>query len=368
MLHLQHWPRWCLDDVLHTDAVLDGYTVQTVLFEDDTAPEIIHTYTCAIADEDKETAFYDFLRNARTPEQRVYLTHGVDRDGTVYATERLILGPTNELSRVAHDLFEETDTQEDTDTQQDSDMPTWLRDAEKDVRVEHDAPNVRLHVDEDSTVLLQVGPSFVSEETHLVDATVNDVACTSTNHVQTPMGHTDVPVEPVALTKDVELRDIELRDVASNIVSNIINDAITVTPKPTLSPQFDTTSSTSATERASMLEDTNNSAMVTTLETLLVNDAGTVIERMHGVLPPQVLRALADQRVAIPTVKDQKLIVFRKIKKICIGNMEIDTSSFDSVKCSYVCDIKSATGLAPKRQGGGVSVLHTLARMRYERR
>ena len=100
--------------------------------------------------------------------------------------------------------------------------------------------------------------------------------------------------------------------------------------------------------------------------TNIINDNGVVLETLQGGLSPQLLIHIGKQRMSVLTTSNKKMVVYFRSGMLHVGHFCLLVGSFDIAKCTYVSTTLTIVGKFAQR--GGVSNMHSKAKTKFERR
>ena len=320
-MEIRRWPRWALDEVRNHPSCTDLRT-ERALADDECIAGVSASFDAATEgplkeEEARMAAVVRFVAclNQLEAGDALLLVDGVDEDGTVHGTERLLF---EDATSAGTSSSSATPDAED-------EMPHWLAAASLDV-------------------------GEPTEEEEPVEAESTEPA--ENNEAEPPEAALPVSTAPVDPEPSTEAKPLEV-----------------VPPEPSSTePEAPPEPSSTEPEPSSTEPEapTDDPPVVLEDATVLVHD-GAVVARLEGRIPPALLHVLAVKHVALPAYDGgARVHVYRLGGKVCIATYVVDPTSYhDGV---YQSPERVATGVAPVRPTGDVARLHRLRRLEYERR
>ena len=98
---------------------------------------------------------------------------------------------------------------------------------------------------------------------------------------------------------------------------------------------------------------------------------GNVLEYLEGVITPSLLKHLAHHNSSIITLGGKRLFVFRTGRQSYIGQHKIDPDKFNSESVEYTSGGSLRDDIVKLPHNGvigGVKKMHTLAKMKHNKR
>jgi hypothetical protein len=346
MIEVRHWPRWLRDEV-RTHPSCQGFGVERKDVGDETGDEVVYVE----AGDDAAANLSACLDNVAHAD-RLLFTHGIDRDGTVHANERILLcalraatpewlrTPSPVKSREASPSPPRDDPSPPRDASREpspprdaSREPSPLRDASREPSPPRDASR-------DPSVPRDVPPSPPRDASREPSPT-REVP----PRPPSPPARDARPPRPTAPRRDP-------------------SPPPTPTLRPSLSPRSPTRSPTHTSEDDSLFSFARPATPPSPSTTRVVYNEATVYE-LCGLLPPDLLRALGEQRAFVPTVDGKRVHLSRYGSSMRVGAyVFVPEPTSPGV---YVATSKSDPNRLPTRQGD-VLRRHRQRRSEYERR
>ena len=364
MLHIKHWPRWNRELQIDTNELCQQFGVELVLGEMDVSPDVFATVDCrdqSTGEESDKMAkqkvcdrMREFLACITVDTHGLFLTDGIDFDGTVHHTERLILRKLsyNSIQTSVHPT-QMSNRFCTVDTSMGANMESSV------VEVQEEQEGWVCGADAEGSEGRGVGCGADAEESGYGVYRVEDREGGSGHVGEGGTGDDRVDGHKEGCRQGVDreqqlgcdslsvhtMEDIEEWEVSGECCKWSIDPNDDTTPEWLRPPP---------------------PLMHIPPHTNIINDNGVVLETLQGGLSPQLLIHIGKQRMSVLTTSNKKMVVYFRSGMLHVGHFCLLVGSFDIAKCTYVSTTLTIVGKFAQR--GGVSNMHSKAKTKFERR
>ena len=342
MFHIDRWPRWTRWTILNEHEKIIRFGVERVLSPSDQEPVVVRTVTCcdslSLSESESEERLTSCLQEIGEGTEGVLLTNGFDANGTVWKEERIVLSglspqtepETPQWLRKAAEIVRGR-SEEDKMEEGNKEEETEEGDKENDVKEEE----VMEEGDKEKEEVIEEGDKEKEEVMEEGDKEKEEGVMEEDKDVQEEdIKEENKDVKEEEEEKDVKEEEEKEKDVKTEEVKEEVGTA-------------------------------EKSALGGSLQTVfLIEGKQGGEEVLHGVLTPQILSHLSNQRVTLLSESGKNLLVYKFHNKVYISDTSVDITSWDPDTRSYTCHTENKMNGVKQKIGA----MHRRAQKRRDKR